>query len=298
MDDLYSELIGEGAPTAEIQAKVAAALRKRKVMSTLAQMSGDPILAPYGSGESKDVEDQVKQFQGIRQKDIDNLQTKTYQTGQLKHMDETLAETRRNNDMENRYRLMMAMAALEKANKSGSQFKMTNSDRNKLENISQLTQNSSDLMDTFKPEYTQKLGPGPQSMFPNAAAAMGVGTEGSKDAANWWSQWNLIYTLPQRNATFGATLTPHEQRAWKESDINPSMSDKQIQERAGNVLKILKNKGVLMDKEYRAAGANPDVMDTYGLGGDQSTPATKPTAPTKATESWSIGPDGKPVRVK
>jgi hypothetical protein len=289
MTDLYESLLGSGAPDKSQQAQVAASLRRRRAFGELGVLTGDQALQSFGSDAIKSADKQVSDFQNIRQKDIDNAQTEKYQTGQLKHMDETLAETKRNNDMENKSRLLMAMAALTKAERTGAakQLKMTYADRNKLEVTSQLVHNGDELNNTFDDSFTQKLGAGPQSKLPNAMASIGLGTEGSKKAANWWAQWNQIYTLPQRNKAFGATLTPHERQAWAESDINPTMDAKIIRERAANIMKMFHRAGGQMDREYRTAGVDPNLMDVYDLG-DGSQPDQMP-------QQQAPGPGGAPM---
>lgn len=296
-DDLYSYLIGAG-PDKQTQSAIADQLRRRRSFGELGSLTGDRVLQPFGQAMSKQSDAYAKDLQNIRQKDIDNAQTKEFQTGQLGHMKGVLAETTRKDTMEHVFQMLMAQAALEKADKTGSvkPSKLTYADRTKLENMAQLVNGADDTMSTFKDEYAQRLGPGPQSKLPNALAAVGIGTPGSKDAANWWGQWNLLYTLPQRNATFGATLTPHEKQAWAEADIGPSMSGAQIRDRVGRVLKILKSKGGLMNRTYHAQ-YDPEVIDSYGLPGEENImgPAGAPAG--HAAPISGAAPVG-PTRVK
>lgn len=269
-DDLYNFLIGNG-PDKQSQSAIADQLRRRRSFGELGSLTGDRVLQPFGQGMSQQADKYATQLQDIRQKDADNAQTKEFQTGQLSHLKGALAETTRKDTMDHVFQMLMAQAALEKADKTGTTkpSKLTYADRTKLENMSQLVNGADDTMGQFKDEYSQRLGPGPQSKLPNAMAAVGIGTQGSKDAANWWGQWNLLYTLPQRNATFGATLTPHEKQAWAEADIGPSMSGEQIRDRVSRVLKILKSKGGLMNRTYRAQ-YDPEVIDSYGLPGEEN----------------------------
>lgn len=269
MDDIYAALIGEGAGSGEKAALVAAALRRRNSLGTLGMLTGDRVLSPLGQGMNKQADAYVESLQQIRQKDIDNAQTKSYQDGQLGHMENVLAETKRNNNLDYLARMEMAQAAMERAERTGQRpTKLTLGDRNKLENMSSMLTQAGDVVSRFKPEYAQKFGRGPQSRLPNTMSSMGFGTESMDEASRWWADWNLLYTLPERNRTFGATLTDSEKQAWKESDINPSMSPENIQARSTRILKILRDKGTLMDRTYRAQ-FSPEVIDEYGLPGGE-----------------------------
>lgn len=282
--DLYDALIGEGPSDKARTAELAAALRRRRAFGQLGMLTGDKVLSPLGKSMSRSADDTASSLQDIRQKDIDNRRTQEYQQGQLQHMQGTLEESRRSANMRDEttrrgqdldYEAAMLRAAIQaKKAAEGKPPKLTYSDRNKLENLSNLLHGAESLADGFKEEYTQKAGPGPQSRLSNTMASFGLGTQGMKEAANWWAQWNLIYTLPQRNITFGATLTPTEKQAWFESDINPAMDAKQIKERIGKVQDILKRKGKLATKTYKAQGFSPDTIDSYELG--EETPAQQP----------------------
>jgi hypothetical protein len=278
MADLYSALIGEAPTDKEQSAELAAALRRRRSYGELGMLTGDRVLAPLGDRMAKSADSYADSLQDTRQKDIDNRQTKAYQEGQLSHMGAALAEetryhdmadktTQRGQDLAYQSALARAMAQQAKANKPN---KLTYPDRKRLEELSGLLQGAHQSIDTFKDDYAQtmsgKLIPEVgQSRLANTMASMGAGTKNQKEAADWWTAWNLIYTLPRRNQTFGATLTPTEKQSWFNSDINPSMSGEQIRKRLGVISALLKRGGAIADKTYRAGGFDPDVIDSYQL---------------------------------
>ncbi len=276
MDDLYDVLLGEAPTDQNKVAQVASSLRRKRGYGELGMLTGDKVLSGVGKGLVGSADSQAEQLQRTRQQDIDNAQTKSYQDAQIGHQGSALkqalaiaqmqdATARRGQDLD-------LEAALARAAKMGAKPKnLTYSDRNKLEEASNYIRNTDDLATSFKDEYSQRLGPGPQSRLPNAMASMGVGTKGSKEASDWWAGWNQLYTLPERNAKFGATLTPSERAEWAKSDINPSMSGEQIRARVANIEKIFRNKGALMDKTYKAGGFDQDMINSYELG-DGSAP--------------------------
>jgi hypothetical protein len=269
MNDLYDFLIGAAPKEKQTQAAIAEQLRRRRSFGELGALTGDRVLQPFGQQMSKQADAYAGDLQQTRQKDADNEQTKAYQDAQTAHMKEVERLTERGQNLDHMYQMLMAQAANIKAEKAGPKpNKLTYSDRNKLEQMAGIINSADESMGTYQDDYSQRLGAGPQSRLPNYMAAAGMGTEGSKDAANWWAKWNLIYTLPQRNATFGATLTPTEKQAWTESDINPSMDGKQIRQRAGAIIKILKRKGALMNRTY-SRQFDPDMVSDYGLPGEE-----------------------------
>lgn len=276
MED-YEYLIGAAPTSAEKQKQVAEALRRRRAFGDLAAMTGDKVLGPFGEQTSERADKYARQLQLTRLADTDNAQTAKYQGKQMEQMDKThalnqamLAETKRNNDQNFAYHMASVkqrnMEAFMESMSKGTDFKkFTDSTRNKMLSQADTAASMKTLADTFNDEFSQRLGPGPLSLLPNTLSQLGVGTQGSKEAGQWWSEWKKFYTLGTRNLLFGATLTTNEQKAWEEVDINPSMSPKQIRERMdklfGQVGSSIERRGKTMSTE----GFDPDVItEMYG----------------------------------
>lgn len=281
MDDLYSSLIGGAPSTAEQQKAIVDQLRRRRSFGELGALTGDRVLQPFGQSLMKDADQYASDIQGTRQKDIDNAQTQQYQTGQLGHMASALAETTRNNDLEHQDRQDQIAAMLEAAGiraraKAGVPKKMTDNTRNSILATVDAYSGIDNLMKTFKPEYTQKLGAGPQSQLVNSLARYGIGSSGAKEAQDWWAAWNEIRTLPERNRLFGATLTPNEKSEWEKVDINPSMGQDQISKAATRIQKILQRHAQNRARGMVSEGYDPEMIGEYyqdllpGMDSDQS----------------------------
>lgn len=266
MDD-YRILLGT-APTSEEQVRaLAESLRRRRSFGELGALTGDRVLQPFGSGLSAQADKYALLAQDTRQKDIDNAQTKSYQDAQLAHMGSVLKETMRANNLD--YSAKMAeikqrnaAALLDFMTDSKADFrKMTDSTRNKLLQHADTLGTLKMQADTFVPEYTQSLGPGAQSRLPNFLAQHGVGTRGSKQAQEWWAGWARFYTLPVRNLLFGATLTPNEQRAWEQANINPGMSTEQIKTRIDAVMTEAKRSAKRRGQVMATEGFDPQIIE-------------------------------------
>lgn len=65
--DLYAALLGEAPNSAEKQAALADILRRRAGLAQVAQLSGDPTLAPMGQQQGREVNDQAQQIQQAQQ---------------------------------------------------------------------------------------------------------------------------------------------------------------------------------------------------------------------------------------
>lgn len=305
MADIYDVLIGEAPTKREQAAELAAALRRRRSYGELGVLTGDKVLSGLGSNMLKSADDYAQQIQDIRQKDIDNAQTQSYQTGQLGHMGRVADEANRHNleqeRLTERGQDLSYLAALERAKAAAARSsipkpaKLTYADRNKLENFSNLRTGTRGLLDTFEDGFSQtmsgKLVPElGQSRLANTLATYGAGTKEQKKAADWWTNWNVLYTLPQRNATFGATLTPHEKEAWFGSDINPSMTPQQIRSRIQTIYDIIDRKAALAAKTYRAQGFDPQAIDAYELDSPSSGSAA-PQADEDDTGEAPLSPE-------
>jgi len=122
-----------------------------------------------------------------------------------------------------------------------------------------------DLSDSFKDGYAADFLPWMRS-GKNWLASMDIGDQDSRDAYSWWSDWNLFYTLPERNDKFGATLTRNEQRAWKGANITPEDGPEEIRRKMDVVLGIMKDKHMI-DAEMFKDSNLPDSAYESIFGG-------------------------------
>lgn len=277
MEDLYSALIGEGAGSGEKTAVIAAALRRRNQLGQLGMLTGDKMLSQVGKGLSGSADEYAEQLQTIRERGIDNDQTRTYQSGQLDHMRDSLAETRRNNDLNHQYRMLMAAAAGIRAEKTGGGKipKLRQGDIKELQDLSEGVATVQDLMKYI--DEGGKFGavevggvpvPGLRT-FKNYAASKGLGSDEDKTSFKKKQEWDRMYTLVTRNRLFGATLTPNEQAAWEAANPSVSQTDEQIRDALPVMAKIMKHrmdkKVAGLTKEGYSAEAMADYADVPGI---------------------------------
>lgn len=279
--DLYEMLIGSGANSPEKVQAAVQALRRDRTFGDLGMMSGDKALAPFGQRIGQRADANATSLQGIRQSDADNAQTKNYQDQQIGHMKDTLAaQTARDADMA-AYRKRMADAAMLRASKTGApKAPKALSDKG----IAVLTdarlqlEKTKNLKDTFKEDYGSTGMPGERTLG-NSLAKLGLGTKHSKEAQNWWREFNIDYTLPVRNKTFGATLSTNEQAAWADAAAGKEMTGAQIKDILGSLERWQSAQLQSLGDTYRE-GYNPAMVDAAlqntgspGASGASVTPA-------------------------
>jgi hypothetical protein len=266
MVDLYDTLIGAAPSSTDKAAAVAAALRRRQSFGELGALSGDKVLGPMGQRMIAQADSYADQIQNTRQKDADNLQTQSYQTGQLQHMGNVLKETMRNNTMsdetQRRGQDLALMAALARAQAVGSRGnKLTVSDRRDLTEGAGLVANMHQLLTTFKDDYAapQVMGKSIPGVRPlsNALSAAGLGSKGMDAAQDWWATSDRLYNLFQRNKLFGATLTTNEMKAWAQANANKNMKPAQIKSMLASIMKTAEQELKSNVEGFMEGGYNP-----------------------------------------
>ena len=161
--------------------------------------------------------------------------------------------------------IVIANAAAEKAGKSGEGTKkLTNTESQSLQTLSNNYKNWTGTMDTFKDEYssTGPLGkPGSKiedtltNEFPWARNLVYNDKEqkAADEKAMWWKQQEFFNTLPERHELFGSALTPPETASWNASTIQPGMDPKQIKKFMQIRKDIMERHGI---QAYETALAN------------------------------------------
>lgn len=277
-DDIYSSLIGAGPSSAQQQMIIAAALRKQKALGQLGQLTGDRVLAPLGQGMGKEADTYADQLQQQRQFGIQSSQrdrqlgqTEQYQQGQLDHMKATEDLTRRGQTLDHIYQMMMAQAALERAEKVGTAKipRLRQGDLKDLQDMSQTLGAIKGLEDFIggggkfgAVEVAGKPIPGARALK-NTMAGIGIGTEADKESYLAKQTWDRLYTLAERNRLFGATLTSNEQKSWKQANPSTNLTDEQITQALPIMRKVLKHR---LDKKVSGLtkeGYSPEAMADY-----------------------------------
>lgn len=85
------------------------------------------------------------------------------------------------------------------------------------------------LAKSFKPEYTNALGPqiGELENVVRKYAPLPQAVV-STEMPNWWNSYKRVAEIPERHKVAGATLTPREQAMWSQVEVNPGMKPEDI----------------------------------------------------------------------
>jgi hypothetical protein len=275
-EDLYNVLIGAAPTNAAQQRSIANALRRRRSSGELAALSGDQVLQPFGANLMRSADEYAQQIQGTRQKDIDNAQTERYQSGQLSHMGNVLKETMRAQDMDDATTrrgqdlgLLQAMLRAESAGQNRASPRLRQGDIKALQDNANALRTIRGTM-KFQKEGG-KLGAVEVAGMPvpllrqtlNKAAEMGYGSEGDKQSALAWQNYRRFYDLAERNNLFGATLTPNEQKSWRDANPNMAQTDAQIAAGLSIMEKIYSHGGDTYAAGLTEEGYDPEAINSY-----------------------------------
>lgn len=264
--DIYRALIGEPPTEEEKLQAIATQLRARANAGLLAQTSGNRYIAPAGKDMIGQSDQQAQQL-GVRG---EQARYRQYQEGASNRMDERARAEQawREQDAIARRKHEIALEMLrQRGDLAVAGMKGSNKYRNMtVKQVEDLTNDYNDYrqfgntMSRFQDDYA-RIGPMGRPLA-NSAARYGFGTKQSKDAAEWWAEYNNLYTLPKRNETFGATLTPNEKKEWEENAISPNMSASQIRSRMGWYHRKWQEKSSMVQRNLKAANYDPDTIDT------------------------------------
>lgn len=265
-DDLYEAIINGGG-AGDRASVIAQALRRRRNMGELGVLTGDKVLGSSGKDLSSSADEYAQLLQQGGQDKRRQDQTQQYQTGQLDHMANSLAETKRNNDLDHQYQMAMAAAAKDRADKEAlKKFKtIPATEKQKAVGIRQGIDVLTEMEKTFKPEFAgQKNIPG-IGILKNTAAANQVGPEVWQRQQAWYSNLERLYNLQERYKLFGATLTANELKSWAQANLNPNMSAKQIREKLATLKSWAGNELSLHRQGYATDEFNPEeVTGVFG----------------------------------
>jgi hypothetical protein len=277
MADIYSALIGAAPTDSDGQRAIAAALRRRRAFGELGALTGDSVLQSFGKEQLASAEAAAEALQATRQADVDDAQTKAYQTGQLGHMGNVLKESIRAQDMDDSttrrgqdFDLLEAMLRAERgAGGSGKPPRLRVSDIKGLQDLAQDV-GSMEGIETFikkggkfgAVEFAGVPIPGARSLK-NALAARGLGDKEAKQAFLAKQAFDRLYTLGARNRLFGATLTSNEQTAWENANPSTRQSDAQIAEAIPILRKVIAARLESTRRGLKAENYSPEAIDYF-----------------------------------
>lgn len=273
MEDIYSAILGEPTSDREKLMMVADQLRKRQTLGQLGQITGDRVLAPMGAGMVKQATQQAEDI-GSR---AEQARYRKYQEGASLRTDERerAAQAWRERDAVLERALRRELEAARNATvieaarirESGDDKKkyrpMTFKQVQDATNMYLDAQNMGEIVSGFKDEYAGMKVPYARALTNSLAANVPLLTPKSAEKAqNWWATFNQIYTLPERNELFGATLTDNEQAEWKRNAISENMTAEQIRERLNWYETKRREKLPIMARNLKAANYDPELIDT------------------------------------
>lgn len=239
---------------------LAQGLRGRKDVGTLAMLSGDPTTMNFGGAMSGDVERRVEQ----RLREKENKARRDLQQGYYDQLGSQFDEM-----MEFRYADLESRKEIASLKNTMARIKApTDTAMKEAARVTGAYDNLRTITGSFKDEYAKGAGTG--SMIPyegdlaNWWGKRAWAGEATREQAEWWSNYQNLYELPQRNEMFGSALTETEKQAWKDANIDPNMGAETIRNRLATLQTIAQKAMTRMARNH-AAVYDPDwVMNAYG----------------------------------
>jgi hypothetical protein len=156
-------------------------------------------------------------------------------------------------------RLEMAMAQI--GARQQQQQRIPVAQATKLANLAGDSAGTMQVMASFKPEYA---GGALVTPLKNYAARYGLGSDKAKEAAQWWSDYEKMFALPERHAMFGSAFTETEKNAWRAANITPNMTAEQITTKLATLHQIIKNHTVPLVRALNRTYNPAEVQDIFG----------------------------------
>lgn len=275
--DLYSALIGAPVDSAEKQAALADLLRRKAGFANVAQMTGDPTLAPMGQQQAQQGQQQAQQLQrgAFQQQDVQQTQQQAaFQKQQEARIagaqQQQLALTQRGQDLDYKAALASTMAHLQAA-KEKPAVQPTESERKNATLATRLEGSLKELNDLgSEAETPGLLERGLESVGMETLANTARSSERQRANAAQLDALDAALTLGT-----GATYTK-EQLANFKTQYFPQIGDDK---------KTVESKQKRFDtivKAARAASGRASTNIDTSLGGESvAAPAAAPTATKK-----------------
>ena len=283
MDPILAALRGTAITDDEMK-DIGQELMRERYLGDVAQVSGDPVLSPLGKTLSRRAGRQAKDLGDVRRSAMEKLE-KEMGKNDWKFRSATKTQPALwVNEKTQEYKPVEGLPEPEP-----DYEKLRSSDIKTLSQLGQVTNVLTGLnQELGDPEFDPGQMPVPFGRTgANIAAQYGYGTENTKQVQDWWAQFDRFYTLPERNALFGATLTPNEQQAWRAATISPEMTKEQIQGKMGRLIDIYNNVIQRVGGGLEAEGYNPEAISRY-TGASKVSKSTEPTRPYWVKESdWN-----------
>lgn len=305
--DMYGLLMGDDL-TAEEQARLmASTMRGRQDLGELALLTGDPVLSQFGRAAAQ----RGAGEQGLLNNALGDRAQRRFQAQQ---------QTERLRSSE---RLGRAPPFVIVTGEGGQQYfvnprnpgqtaqpvmgpdgkpitkpqahrPIPQSEREALTDAADQLRSLGSLQSSFKSDFA---GGGPLGGLATAGYQWlgSLGSSKMQQDAAWWTDFNRLVDLPERNKVFGASLSSGEKASWEAAkNIKPGSDPKQVQDQLTKMQDILHRKLGARTEALEAEGFNPDAIRALsGSAAPQQAPLPTPSAPAPAgVRETKPGKDG------
>lgn len=140
---------------------------------------------------------------------------------------------------------------------------LTKSDRDSLDSFRGQAQTAGELLSNFDDSYAGKGIAGSTGVQLNQKLGSMASEEGQKEAA-FWANYAKLVDLPDRNKTFGSSLTDTEKSSWEDAKtIKPGSSPKLVREQLAKMQKIASDAMARRARSLVKDGYNQEAIEEF-----------------------------------
>lgn len=164
--------------------------------------------------------------------------------------------------------------------RGGGDKALTKGDRDALEKLYGEEQGITDLAQRFKPGFAGKGILGSKGVEMNQTLGSMASKEGQEEAT-FWADYAKRVDLPERNKTFGSSLTATEKSSWDQAkNIKPGADAKTVKAQLERMAKIIADvkarRGRSLAKDGYTQGAIEEYTGPLNLDGEAKAPGGAP----------------------
>ena len=269
MPDQYSTIFG--SPTSdEDKQRLIQHLRKQDAMGVLAQLSNSGALPSVGKQLSSSAQTSADRLRRAYQTEQGDIQEQTRYDDKValeaeRYKEKTAAidaktkQTQANWQKDYDLDLVKTHDAyIKNQNKDKAYTKLSTKQQDKFDILNDTAPEIIRVIDKFEEGFGSDIGFGAGTIS-NIVARVGGQhmDESDRKRQQWWADYDLMYTLPERHELFGSALTTNEKASWAAASISKEMSDAQIMTQLKKLRALMRRAVYRMGTNAAVDGVDP-----------------------------------------
>lgn len=304
--------------------EVLGSMGRQRAIGNLGMLTGDRVLSPFGRSQLEQAAQQQQLQHAQREDQVGRTLKLALATREAAEADARLAETNRHNRVEEarppanvylpgkdgQYFVMPGrgpVAASGVVDDTGSPVikpetakQMSEGEKTKLQELTESARAFEDLGARFKDEYAGDGAAG-NARTAVASAFGSWAPEKEQEVVSFWADFARLIDLPERNATFGASLSAGEKASWESAKNIKRGSDPALVRKTFRELgaiarrKVAERAAALKAEGYKEDAVNALTGQADGLSTPTQSAPPSPAPTAQAAPKAAPGANAKPL---